>query len=101
MYHWKIEYLSKIRGLRSIRKTGYQGAYTILFITDALTGIEEEVKQIYPRADLQLCTVHASRNLETHVRVQDRNEIDNDLKGIFLSRTREEAIDQFNAFKNK
>jgi putative transposase len=73
----------------------------LLFIADGLPGIEEEVKQIYPRADFQLCTIHASRNLESNVRVQDRNEIDNDLKNIFLSRSRKDAIDQFNEFKNK
>ena len=73
----------------------------LLFIADGLPGIEEEIKQLYPRADFQLCTIHASRNLESHVRVQDRNEIDSDLKGIFLSRTREEALNQFNEFKNK
>ncbi len=73
----------------------------LLFIADGLPGIEEEIRQLYPRADFQLCTIHASRNLESHVRVQDRNEIDSDLKGIFLSRTREEALNQFNEFKNK
>ena len=73
----------------------------LLFIADGLPGIEEEIKQLYPRADFQLCTIHASRNLESHVRVQDRNEIDSDLKGIFLSRTREEALNQFNAFRDK
>ena len=35
----------------------------LLFIADALTG-EEEIKQLYPRADFQLCTIHASRNFE-------------------------------------
>ena len=35
------------------------------------------------------------------MRVQDRNEIDFDLKEIFLSRKREEALNQFNEFKNK
>ena len=32
---------------------------------------------------------------------EDRNEIDSDLKGIFLSPSREDAIDQFNVFKDK
>lgn len=73
----------------------------LLFIADGLPGIEEEIKQLYPRADFQLCTIHASRNFESHVRVQDRNGIDSDLRGIFLSRTREEALDQFTEFKNK
>lgn len=73
----------------------------LLFIADGLPGIEEEIKQLYPRADFQLCTIHASRNFESHVRVQDRNEIDSDLKGIFLSRSREEALNQFTEFKNR
>ena len=33
--------------------------------------------------------------------MQDRNEIDSDLKEMFLSRTREEALDRFNEFKDK
>ena len=73
----------------------------LLFIADGLPGIVEEIKQLYPRADFKLCTVHASRNFEAHVRVQDRNEIDPCLKGIFLSRSRGEALDQFNAYKSK
>ena len=73
----------------------------LLFIADGLPGIEEEIKQRYLRSDFQLCTIHASRNLESYVRIQDRNEIDSDLKGIFLSRTREEAMKHFTEFKNK
>ena len=73
----------------------------LLFVADGLPGIEGEIRQMYPRSDFQLCTVHASRNFESHVRVQDRNEIDSDLTGIFLSRSREDAIDQFTEFKNK
>ncbi len=73
----------------------------LLFIADGLPGIEEEIRQLYPRADFQLCTIHASRNFESHVRVQDRNEIDSDLKVIFLSRLREEALNQFTEFKEK
>ena len=78
-----------------------RGEEPLLFIADGLPGIEEEIRQLYPRDDFQLCTVHASRNFESHVRIQDRNEVDSDLNGIFLSRTREEAMDQFTDFKNK
>ncbi|QRF75030.1 Transposase [Thermoplasmatales archaeon] len=73
----------------------------LLFIADGLPGIEEEIKQLYPRADFQLWTVHASRNFESHVRVQERNDIDSGLKSVFLSRSREEALDQFNMLKDK
>ena len=40
----------------------------LLFIADGLPRIEEEIKQLYPRAYFQLCTIHASRKLESHVR---------------------------------
>ncbi len=73
----------------------------LMFIADGLPGIEEEIRQLYLRADFQPCAVHASRNFESHVRVQDRNEIDSDLKGIFLFRSREDAVDQFNVLKRE
>jgi transposase-like protein len=56
----------------------------LLFIADGLLGIEEEIKQLYPRADFQLCTIRASRNFESHVRVQERDEIGSDLKEVPL-----------------
>ena len=46
-------------------------------------------------------TFSGADHFESHVRVQDRNEIDSDLKGIFISRTREEALNQFTEFKSK
>lgn len=73
----------------------------LLFIADGLPGIEEDIKQIYPRADFQLCTIHASRNFESHVWVSDRIEEDADLKGIFLSESKDEAIRKFDELKDK
>ena len=37
----------------------------LLFIADGLPGVEEEIKQLYPRTDFRLCTVHASRNFDS------------------------------------
>ena len=48
-----------------------------------------------------MCTIHASRNLEADVRESDKNEIDRDLKAIFLSDTKDSAINRFNHFKDK
>ena len=36
----------------------------LLFIADGLPKLDEEVRQIFPRSDFQLCTIHASRNFE-------------------------------------
>ena len=70
------------------------------FIADGSLGIEE-IKQIYPRADFQLCTIHVSGNFKSKVRIRDRNEIDTELKQIFLSQTREEAMKRFREFSNR
>ncbi|MCL5787257.1 MAG: transposase [Candidatus Thermoplasmatota archaeon] len=43
----------------------------------------KEIKKFFPRADLQLCTIHTSRNIESEVRESDKNEIGRDLEGIF------------------
>ena len=70
-------------------------------MVDGMPRLDEEIRKIFPRSDFQLCTVHASRNFESDVRESDRNEIDHDLKGIFLSDTKDSAINRFNQFKDK
>ncbi|MCY0852411.1 MAG: transposase [Thermoplasma acidophilum] len=57
------------------------------------------------KADISLiglsCTQNASRSFLSQVRTSDRNDIDSDLKGIFLSGSKEEAIKRFDEFKSK
>ena len=72
----------------------------LLFIADGIPKLDEGIRKIFPRAEFQLCTIHASRNLEADVRESDRNEIDRDLKAIFLSDTKDSAINKFNQFKD-
>ncbi len=73
----------------------------LMFIADGIPKLDEEIRRIFPRSDFQLCTIHASRNFESDVRESDREEIDRDLKHIFLSDTKEDALNAFNQFKNK
>jgi transposase-like protein len=73
----------------------------LLFIADGVPKLDEEIRKIFPRAQFQLCTIHASRNLESDVRESDKNEIDRDLKAVFLSETKDSAISRFNHFKDK
>ena len=35
-----------------------------LFIADGIPKFDEEIRKIFPGSDFQLCTIHASRNLE-------------------------------------
>jgi len=72
----------------------------LLFIADGIPKLDEEIRKVFPRADFQLCTIHASRNFESEIREYDVDIIDSQLKQIFLSEDREEAIKRFNEFKN-
>ncbi|WP_206744746.1 hypothetical protein [Cuniculiplasma divulgatum] len=36
-----------------------------LFIADGIPKFDEEIRKIFPGSDFQLCTIHASRNLES------------------------------------
>ena len=72
----------------------------LLFIADGIPKLDEEIRKVFPRADFQLCTIHASRNFESEVREYDVNAVDSQLKQIFLSEDREEAIKRFNEFKS-
>ena len=74
---------------------------SLLFIAEGVPKLDKEIRKIFPRADLQLCTILASRNLESDVLESDRNEIDRDLKTISLSDTKDSAIERFNRFKDK
>ena len=71
-----------------------------MFIADGIPKLDEEIRRVYPRADFQLCTIHASRNFESEVRESDVNAVDSQLKQIFLSDDKEEAMKRFNEFKS-
>lgn len=42
-------------------------AEVLLFVAEALSGMEESLKLQYPRSDLQSCTVHAMGNALSNV----------------------------------
>jgi transposase-like protein len=73
----------------------------LLFIADDIPKLNGEIKKIFPKANFHLCTIHASRNLESDVRESDRNEVNLDMKCIFLSDTKGSAIERFNKFKDR
>lgn len=55
----------------------------IMCIADGISGLEEALAQIYPKALLQKCVVHKIRNLLLNFRPKDKAEAASDLKYIF------------------
>ena len=68
--------------------------FSMAVYTDGIPKLDEEIRKVFPRADFQLCTIHASRNFESEVREYDVNAVDSQLKQIFLSEDREEGHEE-------
>lgn len=73
----------------------------LLFVADGVVGLEERIKEYFPKADFQSCIVHKIRNTLSKVRAKDRKEIANDLKRIYQVSNKKEALEGFEIFKKK
>ena len=72
----------------------------LLFVTDGLTGIEETILETYPKADIQRCLVHISRNIFSKIRVKDRSLVLNDFKKVYRAEDKNAAFIQLDLFKS-
>ncbi|AGO60731.1 IS256-like element ISFac8 family transposase [Ferroplasma acidarmanus] len=73
----------------------------LLIVADGIKNLDEEVMEIYPRSEFQLCTIHYARGLKSNVREKDIDEITIDANKMFKCDNKEEAIIRFNDFKYK
>jgi putative transposase len=73
---------------------------TLLFVTDGLSGIEDTILKTYPKADIQRCLVHVSRNIAHKVRVKDRQAVLNDFKQVYQSDSFQMAKEKLESFKS-
>ncbi len=88
--------------LEMIRRLYERGVREVLlFIADGITGLEERIKEYFPKADFQSCVVHKVRNTLNKVRAKDRKKVAKDLKKIYQVSTEEEALKGFEKFKEK
>ena len=51
-------------------------------VCDGLTGIENVIAAVFPESDVQLCTVHLSRNLQSKVKPVDKLPLAADLREV-------------------
>lgn len=63
----------------------------LLFVMDGLSGLEEAVLRVYPKALTQRCVVHQIRATLSNVRPRHKAAVAEDLKGIYQSQTLEAA----------
>ncbi|GEL07223.1 IS256 family transposase [Salisediminibacterium halotolerans] len=70
----------------------------LLGIFDGLPGLEEAMKTIFPKADVQRCVIHKVRNTLNKVRKKDRFAISEDMRAIYQSNSDAEAKEELTSF---
>ena len=88
----KESHLSYVAVIKDLYDRGVREP--LLLIADGLPKLDEEVRRVFPRADFQLCTVHASRNFKSEVREMDKQLIDRQLKKVFVSENSDDALER-------
>ena len=53
-----------------------------LMVADGLIGIEDAIKSVFNMADVQLCTVHLTRNIQSKVKPEHKAEVAAELKVV-------------------
>lgn len=64
----------------SLKKRGVEQVQ--LVVSDGLTGIENAVAKVFPKAVVQLCTVHLTRGILNKVKPSDKHQIAEDIKEV-------------------
>jgi putative transposase len=65
-----------------------------LFVSDGLPGIEDALKQVFPKTPLQTCIVHYQRNLMRNIRPSNKEEFGKDLKEIFNPNLNDDSVEK-------
>lgn len=75
--------------LINLKERGLTGV--LLAVSDGLTGMEDMVRRVFPKAEHQSCWVHLARNAMRQVRQKDRPGIMTALKAVYNQSSEDEA----------
>ena len=80
--------------VKSLKNRGLFGKNLKLVIADDHPAIKQAVDQYYPTIPIQLCMVHKERNVIGKTSHKNKKEIAEDLKIVFQSQTKDEAMEK-------
>lgn len=87
--------------LLDIKKRGLLGKSLKLAIIDDTQAAKNALAQIYPNLKIQTCVTHKMRNVITETNFKSRPALIPDLKQVFNSKSKDEAIKQAKVFCKK
>ena len=86
---------------KDLKKRGLNGSKMVLGVMDGLPGLEKVFKDEFPKAKVQRCQVHVSRNVLAKVPRKLKKAVADDLRSIFYASSKHKAMGFFNTFKDK
>ena len=85
--------------LNDLRNRGVEDV--LIFCVDGLTGLEEAIEAVYPKAEVQRCIIHQLRNSFKYVSYKDLKEFTKDFKGVYTAPNEEAALGRLYELKEK
>ena len=85
--------------LNDLRNRGVEDV--LIFCVDGLTGLEEAIEAVYPKAEVQRCIIHQLRNSFKYVSYKDLKEFTKDFKSVYTAPNEEAALERLYELKEK
>jgi putative transposase len=86
---------------KDLKRRGLDGRNMVLGIMDGLPGLEKVFKEEFPKAKVQRCQVHVTRNVLAKVPRKLKKEVADDLRSIFYASSKQKAMEFFDIFREK
>lgn len=87
--------------IKDLKRRGLSSKDMVLGIMDGLPGLEKVFKEEFPKAKVQRCQVHVSRNVLAKVPRKLKKAVGDDLRSIFYASSKKKAMEFFGLFKDK
>lgn len=86
---------------KDLKGRGLNGSKMVLGVMDGLPGLEKVFKEEFPKAKVQRCQVHVTRNVLAKVPKKLKKAVADDMRSIFYASSKEKAMEFFEIFKQK
>jgi putative transposase len=80
--------------VKKLKDRGLTGGNLKLIITDDLAALTSAAERVYPPIPKQLCIAHKQRNVLVKTSFKNKRAVADDVKAIFRSETKEEAMEK-------
>jgi putative transposase len=84
---------------KDLKRRGLNAKGVTLGIMDGLPGLERVFREEFPKAEVQRCQLHVTRNVLAKVPRKLKKTIADEVRSIFYASTRKKALEFFSRFK--